>query len=238
MNKFSSFISHHSSLKRKRSFTLIELLVVIAIIAILAGILLPALNNARKNSMKIACTNKLKQLGTKMFFYIQDFNEWIPPYYNDKSALGTTGNWANIMFKGGSINWAQDHKIFFCPVFTSPKMHTKDYLTDGAWAATSNIGSYGFCNIVWSVGIYKKLNVWSVHDNLRPSTCDIFSDSIRVNANRQYYYYRRFDTSEGAVHQRHRKRANVTFMDGHVQSLTLQERKKLCGGVLGINADL
>src|SRR5258708_4229781 len=110
---------------KRNAFTLIELLVVIAIIAILAAILFPVFAQARAKARQTSCLSNMKQIGTGLYMYVQDYDETLAG--NDTNAEGynlslgflTPFN-ANIQYT--RRNWARDVQpyiknlqIYLCP---------------------------------------------------------------------------------------------------------------------------
>jgi prepilin-type N-terminal cleavage/methylation domain-containing protein/prepilin-type processing-associated H-X9-DG protein len=103
--------------RARNAFTLIELLVVIAIIAILAAILFPVFAQAREKARAAACLSNLKQIGTALHMYLQDYDETIPSA-RTYGAWWTKGNPRGLpppFAKDQHMPYVKNEAIWFCP---------------------------------------------------------------------------------------------------------------------------
>ncbi|MBQ9089251.1 MAG: prepilin-type N-terminal cleavage/methylation domain-containing protein [Lentisphaeria bacterium] len=214
-----------------KPFTLIELLVVIAIIAILAAILLPALQGARERGRSSGCSNSIRQIGSANMLYADANRDYfvysaIWSTYPYKYWCGEPeSGWGNVKPRGGLNDYlGNSGNVRNCP--TMVNLVSNDYTNSGT-------GGYGYSV---GIGTYTTANGYDPVPAKQsilshPSRTIMFADHISVD-NGQYneqidlyapiYMDKDNDTGWGeaapTMHFRHRNKVNIFWSDGHVDA--------------------
>jgi prepilin-type N-terminal cleavage/methylation domain-containing protein/prepilin-type processing-associated H-X9-DG protein len=205
---------------KNKNFTLIELLVVIAIIAILASMLLPALNNARDKAKALNCLSNLKQMGLGFAAYNHDYGDYFPP---DDNVFGIDPHPVSDMLWFGAIyQYTKNGMLFECP---STKVLYPSLLASGNLTNARNT-NYSYNSIHIGGGqVYGTTQIPAKMVQIkRPSETIVVADGyeggLPDSARGYYALYHGFTTSNGygCLDARHNKAVNVMWADFHVAS--------------------
>ena len=196
-------------MRHHRGFTLIELLVVIAIIAILAAILFPVFARVRENARKANCQSNLKQIGTGLMMYVQDYDETFVPcsYPMYASCSGVSVLWHAVLSP-----YLKNTKVLVCPSSSqSPTLgYGWNYVNFGHLPCPASSMYNGYATAMASLECPAETIV--VGDNedyaARSSANNVFLYST-IAAN--------LYNNTGLIAMRHAGGGNYAFADGHVK---------------------